>query len=440
MTAAPAVGQASAADAVPRCKHGAYTSRLVSRAVRLKLALLVVGVLVAVAATGASAADFEGDNGACHETPGEAQVLRCPNGVLGEPYEIEIESEEGSGCSPDWDYFVLVGTLPPGLTLSRDGVISGVPAGAGFWRFWIHNHDQPFSQGGPAWCIRDDTSEREFSISIEPGLEIVNETVEPGTIGRAYSQALTAKRVVTLNPPTGSDALATWSVQGGALPGGLALSAQGLLTGTPTTEGSYHFVVKAQDGSRTDVHEYTLNVRQPLRVTSPLGPALPPSSEVGIRVTKAYTAAGGSGTYTWALASGTLPPGVVLDPAQGTISGTPQAAGAFGFEVKATDSEGRATTSAAALTVAPRLAIKTIRLKLAKTGKRYAVKLATIGGVPPTKWSVVRGKLPRGLTLSQKTGTIAGIPRQGGRFGVTLAARDALGAKSQRSLRLVVTP
>jgi hypothetical protein len=126
--------------------------------VRLKLALLVVGVLVAVAATGASAADFEGDNGACKETPGEQQLLRCPTGLVGEEYEVEIESEEGSGCSPDYDYFVLVGTLPPGLTLSRDGVISGVPASAGFWRFWIHNHDLTFANGGPGWCVRDDTS------------------------------------------------------------------------------------------------------------------------------------------------------------------------------------------------------------------------------------------------------------------------------------------
>jgi hypothetical protein len=406
--------------------------------VRLKLALLVVGVLVAVAATGASAADFEGDNGACKETPGEQQLLRCPTGLVGEEYEVEIESEEGSGCSPDYDYFVLVGTLPPGLTLSRDGVISGVPASAGFWRFWIHNHDLTFANGGPGWCVRDDTSEREFSIHIDPVLAIENETVGPATIGRAYTETFVAKQLVTVNPPSGSNASASWSVQGGALPAGLALSPQGLLAGTPTTEGSYHFVVKAQDGSRTDVHEYTLNVRQPLTVTSPFGPALPPSNEVGIRVAKAFTAAGGSGTYTWALASGTLPPGVVLDPAQGTISGTPQAAGAFPFEVKATDSEGRATTSAAALTVAPRLAIKTVRLKLAKLGKRYGVKVATIGGVQPTRWSIVRGKLPRGLTLSQRTGTIAGIPRQGGRFRVTLRARDVLGASSQRTLGLVV--
>jgi hypothetical protein len=406
---------------------------------RLKLVLFVVGALVAVAVTGASAADFEGDNGACRETPGEAQLLRCPNGVVGVEYEVEIESEEGSGCSPSYDYIVLVNsTLPPGLTMTRDGVISGVPTSAGFTRFWLHNHDIPYWEGGPGWCIRDDVSEREFSIYIDPGLEIENQTVKAATIGQAYSEALTAKRVVTLNPPTGSAAPASWSLQGGALPPGLALSQQGLLTGTPTSEGSFHFVVKAQDGSRSDVGEYTLSVRQPLSVTSPFGPARPPSSEVGIRLAKTFTATGGSGTYTWALVSGALPPGVVLDATRGTIAGTPQAAGVFAFGVTATDSEGRVTTSAAALTVAPRLAIRTLRLKPAKVARTYRMKLATVGGVQPVNWSVVSGKLPPGLRLSQQTGTIAGTPRQSGRFRVTLGARDTLGAKSQKTLGLVV--
>jgi len=407
---------------------------------RLKLALFVVGVVVAIAVTGASAADFETDNGPCRETPGNAALVRCPNALVGEEYEVEIESEEGSGCSPSYDYIVIADgtTLPPGLTMTRDGLISGVPTRAGFWRFWLHNHDIPFWEGGPGWCIRDDVSEREFSIYVDPVLEIENATVKGATIGQPYSERFTAKRVVSLNPPTGSEAPAKWSVQGGALPPGLALSEQGLLTGTPTTEGNYHFVVKAQDGNPWDVKEYRLSVRQPVRVTSPFGPARPPSSEVGLRLEKTFTATGGSGTYTWALASGALPAGVALDATRGAIAGTPQAAGVFAFNVTATDSEGRVATSAAALTVAPRLTIRTLRLKPAKVATTYRIKLATVGGVQPVKWSIVSGKLPPGLKLSQKTGAITGTPRQSGRFRLTLGARDALGAKSQRTLRLVV--
>ena len=97
------------------------------------------------------------------------------------------------------------------------------------------------------------------------------------------------------------------------------------------------------------------------------------------------------------------------------------------------------TTSAAALTVAPRLTIRTLRLKPAKVASPYQIKLATIGGVQPAKWSVISGALPPGLKLSQTTGTIAGTPRKSGGFRMTLGARDALGAKSQKTLVLRVT-
>ena len=197
--------------------------------------------------------------------------------------------------------------------MTRAGVISGTPTSAGFYRFWVWNHDLTAAQGGPGWCQHEDRSEVEFSIFVDPGLEIENESLEGATIGQPYSETFTAKQVTSLNPLTGSDVQASWSVESGALPPGLALSPQGQLTGTPTAEGSWGFVIRAQNGSRIDSKDYSLTVRQPLSVKSPFGPARPPSSEVGIRLAKTFTATGGSGTYTWALASGALPAGVVLD-------------------------------------------------------------------------------------------------------------------------------
>jgi len=88
---------------------------------RLKLALIVVGVLAALAVTGASAADFEGDNGQCHETPGEAALLRCPTGYVGAPYEVEIESEEGE-CERT---AVAHGRLDPEPAAVGDGLQRG---------------------------------------------------------------------------------------------------------------------------------------------------------------------------------------------------------------------------------------------------------------------------------------------------------------------------
>ena len=245
---------------------------------------------------------------------------------------------------------------------------------------------------------------------------------------------------MSLNPPTGSEVQASWSVESGALPPGLALSPQGQLTGTPTAEGNWSFVIRAQSGSTLDSKEFALAVRQPLSVKSPFGPARPPTSEVGVRLAKTFTAAGGAGPYKWSLASGVLPAGTTLNGDSGAITGAPQAAGAFAFSVAATDSEGRVTTSAAALTVAPRLTIRTLRLKPAKVATTYQAKVASVGGVQPVKWSVVSGALPPGLKLSPKTGTISGTPHQSGTFRVMLEARDALAAKVRQRLTLQVAP
>src|SRR5262245_47450878 len=134
---------------------------------RMKIALVALSALAAIAVSGASAADFEVDNGPCPETAGDGALLRCPTAYVGVEYEVELESEEGSGCEPHNWYQIVNSTLPPGLSMTPAGVISGIPTSAGFARFWVFNHDVTAAEGGPSWCERGDTSEREFSIFVD---------------------------------------------------------------------------------------------------------------------------------------------------------------------------------------------------------------------------------------------------------------------------------
>src|SRR5687768_6235718 len=119
------------------------------RTMPLKLAVIVVAAFAAIAVTGAAAADFEKDGPPCPEAPGETSLSRCTVGYVGVPYEIEIESEEGSGCTSPGNPYVWIevvnSSLPPGLSMSRAGVISGVPTTAGLTRFWLWNHDLTFA-------------------------------------------------------------------------------------------------------------------------------------------------------------------------------------------------------------------------------------------------------------------------------------------------------
>src|SRR5204863_7770147 len=128
-------------------------------------------------------------------------------------------------------------------------------------------------EGGNSWCIGDNHSESQFVFHVSPGLSIQDQSVPGGTIGQPYSKQLTVWSVTSLNPVQGGPTSATWSIASGSLPPGVNFSSGGVLSGTPTSEGSYTFVVKATGGGVTDTETETLTVRQPLTLTAAVGAA-----------------------------------------------------------------------------------------------------------------------------------------------------------------------
>jgi hypothetical protein len=68
-----------------------------------------------------------------------------------------------------------------------------------------------------------------------------------------------------------------------------------------------------------------------------VNPPTLPNGTVGSAYNQTITATGGTGSVTFAVSSGTLPPGLTLS-AGGTLSGTPTTAGTSNFTITATDS------------------------------------------------------------------------------------------------------
>ncbi len=91
----------------------------------------------------------------------------------------------------------------------------------------------------------------------------------------------------------------------------------------------------------------TTNVLSPYFLTASLTPAI-----TGQYYSSQLSAAGGSGVYTFAVASGSLPAGLTLSSA-GLVSGTPTTDGTQNFSVIAADSANHSTTGSFSLTVSP---------------------------------------------------------------------------------------
>ncbi len=86
-----------------------------------------------------------------------------PAGAVGSAYTHQFEGVGGCGPALPHQFRVLNGSLPPGLFLAANGLLSGVPRQAGSWSFWVELSDQ--DPPSADWC-RPAKSEEEFTIEI----------------------------------------------------------------------------------------------------------------------------------------------------------------------------------------------------------------------------------------------------------------------------------
>jgi hypothetical protein len=223
---------------------------------------------------------------------------------------------------------------------------------------------------------------------------------------------------------TGGVTPLTYSLNSGGLPEGLTLNPTGSIVGKPSGPGPGPnpalFTVQVTDNviSPTPVisQQFSISISPAPALSITSSGALSPATLNAAYSTRINTT-GGVQPFRWSIASGTLPPGLSLDPVSGVISGTPTQTGPFSFTPTVRDStlpnnQIVSTPIPLSITVSPPppLTITTTSLPDGQTLTPYSAAVAVTGGVAPYTWSVSTGQLPSGLTLNPSTGQITGTP------------------------------
>lgn len=347
--------------------------------------------------------------------------IELKNGVVGIAYEAEVNLAEGA---TDITYTLKDGTsLPAGLVLSADGVITGVPTES------VNNKQFTVvaESGGKSGV------EASFSISIDKG----SLTYEDRSVRSVVDKESTA----TVAYATGAAEI-SYSIVEGVLPTGLSLKSDGSLTGVPTVLNEQKTVKITASATDCTPATAEITVKTSL-VWLEFEDFTAPLATVGEYYTEILSMAKGADEISYTVKPGTsIPDGLKLEN-NGILHGEPterlvkhtftMVASADGYdpsEAEVTITVRRAADTSLAAGNVRYKDLESYVLKDAVSGETYLllpasadnlVRTATATNRNIVKYSITSGKLPNGLTL-YPNGMLYGTPNDGGEFKFTVTA------------------
>lgn len=317
--------------------------------------------------------------------------------------------------------FSTASMLPPGLSLSPSGVLSGVPTATGAYPDLVVS----------AQDANGKTSAfNAFTITVSDPLRLAWAPVT-GTAGLSYHSAPAA---------TGGQAPYAFTAEG-QMPPGLRLDPGGALTGVPTMAGFWPLSIRVvdADGRSAAAGPFGIEIGPGALPRSPLAVSgNPGTAETGVSYLARFTATGGAGGYIFSLDAGSLPDGLSL-ASNGAISGTPTSVGtASGLRIKVADSDGATALSGTfsiVVTTPPALLIAGNLPSSAMVDALYAATFTGYNGSGTGyHFSLVSGALPDGLSLTDANGTdgiVTGYPTRTGTFeNIVIQVTDSKGASA----------
>ena len=172
--------------------------------------------------------------------PVSLEPSTLPAATVGRSYTCGSDIAASGGKAP-YTYAISAGSLPPGLSLNPStGAITGTPTAGGTFTFTVTATD---SAGPP-----HNTGSQTYALVVNPPtITLSPSTLPGGTVGTPYGSH-------TISASNGtSPYIFAWT---GTPPSGLMISSTGVLSGLPTTAGTFSFTIKATDAS-TGTGPYT---------------------------------------------------------------------------------------------------------------------------------------------------------------------------------------
>jgi len=234
--------------------------------------------------------------------------------TVGAPYSDTLQA---GGVRSTITWAVTKGALPAGLTLGKDGAITGTPTAQGSSTFTVTATGVSLDPSADATRI----DSKQFTLSVNAPLAArVSRSV--GEVGVPFRATLSG---------SGGDSPYSWSAAG-SLPAGLALDSAGVISGRPTAAGSYPVQLTLTDSAGNPATiSVTLRIAPKLRIVSR-------SLRAGARL----VARGGVAPVRWSIARGHLPRGLRLNARTGSVTGA--AHGSARVTVRARDAVGGVAT------------------------------------------------------------------------------------------------
>ena len=172
--------------------------------------------------------------------PPNVTTTSLPGGTVSQAYNETLQATGGIGALV-WSR--TAGSLPANLSLSPAGVISGTPTNTGTSNFTVRATDT---------LSQSDT--QALSITVSSTLNITTTSITNCRVLRNCNRSLAA---------AGGTTPYTWSLNAGSevLPPGLSLSAEGVISGTPTVIGSTSPTFRVQDSAgRSATKQLTMTI------------------------------------------------------------------------------------------------------------------------------------------------------------------------------------